>query len=146
MSSYLSQVLPNALGHHHCLLGRGQEDTPICEVTPEQKSFTWFPLQTFLKVLLFKKRLHSSLLTWAVRDIPFRSDQSLSRVRLFATPWIAARQASLSITNSLREVTQLNSNSDGAVRGHWVTLSYALHCLDALRQATGLSRLQPPGW
>jgi len=29
-----------------------------------------------------------------------RSDQSLSRVRLFATPWIAARQASLSITSS----------------------------------------------
>ena len=29
-----------------------------------------------------------------------RSDQSLSRVRLFATPWIAARQASLSVTNS----------------------------------------------
>ena len=29
-----------------------------------------------------------------------RSDQSLSRVRLFATPWIAARQAFLSITNS----------------------------------------------
>ena len=33
-----------------------------------------------------------------VRQI--RSDQSLDRVRLFATPWIAARQASLSITNS----------------------------------------------
>jgi len=30
----------------------------------------------------------------------FSSVQSLSRVRLFATPWIAARQASLSITNS----------------------------------------------
>ena len=29
-----------------------------------------------------------------------RSDQSLSCVRLFATPWITARQASLSITNS----------------------------------------------
>ena len=29
-----------------------------------------------------------------------RSDESLSRVRLFATPWIAAHQASLSITNS----------------------------------------------
>ena len=29
-----------------------------------------------------------------------RSDQSLSRVRLFETPWIAVRQASLSITNS----------------------------------------------
>ena len=30
----------------------------------------------------------------------FSSVQSLSRVRLFATPWIAARQASLSITSS----------------------------------------------
>ena len=30
----------------------------------------------------------------------FSSVQSLSCVRLFATPWIAARQASLSITNS----------------------------------------------
>ena len=30
----------------------------------------------------------------------FSSIQSLSRVRLFATPWIAAHQASLSITNS----------------------------------------------
>ena len=29
-----------------------------------------------------------------------RSDQSLSPVQLFATPWIAAHQASLSITNS----------------------------------------------
>ena len=33
-------------------------------------------------------------------SIQFSSVQSLSRVRLFATPWIAARQASLSITNS----------------------------------------------
>ena len=32
--------------------------------------------------------------------VVFSSVQSLSRVRLFATPWIAARQASLSITNS----------------------------------------------
>ena len=33
-------------------------------------------------------------------NIQFSSVQSLSRVRLFVTPWIAARQASLSITNS----------------------------------------------
>ena len=32
--------------------------------------------------------------------LQFSSVQWLSRVRLFATPWIAARQASLSITNS----------------------------------------------
>ena len=33
-------------------------------------------------------------------EVQFRSVQSLSRVRLFATPWTAACQASLSITNS----------------------------------------------
>ena len=33
-------------------------------------------------------------------SVQFSSIQSLSRVRLFATPWITARQASLSITNS----------------------------------------------
>ena len=33
-------------------------------------------------------------------DFAIRSVQSLSCVRLFATPWIAARQAALSITNS----------------------------------------------
>ena len=33
-------------------------------------------------------------------SVQFSSIQSLSRVRLFETPWIAARQASLSITNS----------------------------------------------
>ena len=33
-------------------------------------------------------------------SVQFSSVQSLSRVRLFETPWIAARQASLSITNS----------------------------------------------
>ena len=35
-----------------------------------------------------------------VIDAPRPSVQSLSHVRLFGTPWIAARQASLSITNS----------------------------------------------
>ena len=33
-------------------------------------------------------------------SVQFSSVQSLSRVQLFVTPWIAARQASLSITNS----------------------------------------------
>ena len=33
-------------------------------------------------------------------SVQFISVQSLSRVRLIATPWITARQASLSITNS----------------------------------------------
>ena len=38
------------------------------------------------------------MLCWM--SVQFSSVQSLSRVRLFATPWIAARWASLSITNS----------------------------------------------
>ena len=33
-------------------------------------------------------------------SVQFRSVQSLSRVQLFATAWTAARQASMSITNS----------------------------------------------
>ena len=35
-----------------------------------------------------------------ISSVEFSSIQSPSHVRLFATPWIAARQASLSITNS----------------------------------------------
>ena len=45
-------------------------------------------------VNMHMKRCSTSL------TIQFSSVQSLSRVRLFVTPWIAARQASLSITNS----------------------------------------------
>ena len=41
--------------------------------------------------LIFLKKIYCGVI---------RSDQSLSRVRLFATPWIAVRQASLSISNS----------------------------------------------
>ena len=37
---------------------------------------------------------------WKQLSVQFSSVQSLSRVHLFATPWIAALQASLSITNS----------------------------------------------
>jgi len=47
---------------------------------------------------------------------PFSSVPLLSRVRLFATPWNAARQASLSVTNSqsslkLTSIESLPSNS-----------------------------------
>ena len=40
------------------------------------------------------------LLLYSCKVLQFSSVESLSRVRLFATPWIAALQASLSITNS----------------------------------------------
>ena len=41
----------------------------------------------------------------------FSSVQSLSRVWLFVTPWMAARQASLSITNSLSSLTLMSIKS-----------------------------------
>ena len=44
----------------------------------------------------------SCILRHFTTEPPFSSVQSLSHVRLFATPWIAAHQASLSITNSRR--------------------------------------------
>ena len=59
----------------------------------------WIHATTFEDIML-------SEISWSERQIlydsiyQFSSVQSLSRVRLFATPWIAARQASLSITNS----------------------------------------------
>ena len=56
-----------------------------------------------------KEKWDGSLVNTAILKSPcaelspslgFSSVQSLSRVWLFATPWVAARQASLSITNS----------------------------------------------
>ena len=49
----------------------------------------------------------------------FSSVQSLSRVRLFATPWIAARQASLSITNS-QSLLKLMSIESGMPSNHLI--------------------------
>ena len=49
------------------------------------------------------ERLNWTLYHWVTREAPTHlssSVQSLSCVRLFATPWTAAHQASLSITNS----------------------------------------------
>ena len=52
----------------------------------------------------------------------FSSVQSLSRVRLFVTPWIEARQASLSITNS-RSSRRLTSIESVMPSSHLILLS-----------------------
>ena len=49
----------------------------------------------------------------------FSSVQLLSHVRLFATPWIAARQASLSITNS-RSLLKLTSSEPVMPSSHLI--------------------------
>ena len=63
--------------------------------------FKCFFLSFFVSLLELQEHICQYTL-WCVSDLSdqIRSDQSLSRVRLFVTPWIAARQASLSITNS----------------------------------------------
>ena len=52
--------------------------------------------------LAFLPRSKCLLISWlqSPATVIFSSVQSLSRVLLFVTPWITARQASLSITNS----------------------------------------------
>ena len=49
---------------------------------------------------MFLKNILSRSQQKATLELQFGSIQSLSHVWLFVTPWIAARQASLSITNS----------------------------------------------
>ena len=51
-----------------------------------------YPLKYFLP--------DHNLIYWEKAYLEFSSAQSLSRVRLFATPWTTAHQVSLSITNS----------------------------------------------
>ena len=52
-------------------------------------------------------------------ELPFTSVQSLSHVWLFVTPWIAARQASLSTTNS-RSLLKLTSIESGMPSSHLI--------------------------
>ena len=68
-----------------------------------------FPLISQLEPLCFQNKLPAILaltsrgwqsFSWFYKTVQCSSVQSLSRVRFFVTPWIAARQASLSITNS----------------------------------------------
>ena len=60
----------------------------------------WFHIKFNIVVLFLKFK--KMLTTWkkSYDQTQFSSVQSLSRVWLFVTPWIAARQVSLSITNS----------------------------------------------
>ena len=55
------------------------------------------------------------------------SVQSLSRVQLFATPWITARQASLSITNSQSSLKLMSIES--VMPSSHLILCYPLLCL-----------------
>ena len=61
--------------------------------------------QNYFYVSPLKQRTHFSCI------YQFSSVQSLSRVRIFATPWIAACQASMSITNFQSSLILLSTES-----------------------------------
>ena len=60
----------------------------------------WYP-QAGSEGELNKRTVFRCVWLWhPIPSVQFSSVQSLSHIRLFSTPWIAARQASLSIINS----------------------------------------------
>ena len=85
--SILCQLIFLALGSAYQQLPQAHHQMPGCGSTQEIAAYCT-PLNEFLFTVPF----------WWLK-VP-QSVQSLSCVRLFATPWTAARQASLSITNS----------------------------------------------
>ena len=73
---------PGHTGTYQGSIHTDQQDEAVCVLHPCQLDNILFSLNFTL---------------WSDQ---IRSDQSLSRVRLFVNPWIEAHQASLSITNS----------------------------------------------
>ena len=72
-----------------------------------------------------------NLETKKVKKMIISSVQSLSHVRLFATPWIAARQASLSITIS-RSSLRLTSTESVMLSSHLILCHPLLLLLQSL--------------
>ena len=86
-SSILCQLIFLTLGSVYQQLPQAHHQMPDCGSTQEIAAYCT-PLNEFLFTVPF----------WWLK-VP-QSVQSLCRVRLFETPWTAAHQASLSITNS----------------------------------------------
>ena len=69
-------------------------------------------------ILCWSKGVFFFFCKMALVVLQFSSVQSLSRVQLFATPWIAACQASLSITNSESTQTHIHWVGDAIQPSH----------------------------
>ena len=81
-------------------------------LTPIKTILQNFPSLVFLQFVFFIAGLH-----WT----SVQSVQSLSRVQLFVTPWIAAHQASLSVTNSWSSLKFMSIKSV-------MPFSHLIHC------------------
>ena len=93
--------LPGESNGQRSLVGYSSWDRKESDTTERLHSLTHSGANSFI------------IVSWPAQSVyspsPFGSVQSLSHVRLFGTPWIAARQTSLSITNS-RSSLKLMSN------------------------------------
>ena len=93
------ETLWNVRQNLHCYT----DSTKTCK-----NILSWTDIYVSWKTLTFKKLIFSGSIVYfflccmllSLGSVQFSSVQSLSPVRLFATPWISAHQASLSITNS----------------------------------------------
>ena len=74
------------------------------------------------KQVIERAKVFANTWKWHISWIYISSVQSLSRVWLFATPWTAARQASLSITNS-RSLLKLVHQVGDAIQPSHLLLS-----------------------
>ena len=86
-----------------CRLHKIKRHGILANVATKLLTLVIWPIFGFLFFLCLSIPLSPKALCWKIslkKLIQFSSVQSLSRVRFFATPWIAARQASLSITSS----------------------------------------------
>ena len=95
--------------HHRCIFPSANSRTPWCQwqetagmpslsIDPVVIEFSHCPGCCIHLVPEFDIAISCKMVPQIVTELP--SVQSPSHIRLFATPWIAAHQASLSITNS----------------------------------------------
>ena len=90
----------------------GTQENKVCHclhvlsICFAMKWWDWVPWSKFFECWVLSQLFHSLLSSSSrfslvpLYFLPFSSVQSLSQVWFFTTPWITARQASLSITNS----------------------------------------------
>ena len=83
----------------------------------ERRPLHHFKLNTSRQPRLKRTEFPAPFFPLLTPPFQFSSVQSLSRVRLFVTPWTAARQASLSITSS-RSSLKLTSIQSGMPSNH----------------------------
>ena len=127
------QTVPNSYGNRWCLWKRGNA---ISNGKKSRGDADWHLIE-------YRPNLSDQI----------RSVQSLSRVRLFATPWIAAHQASLSLTNSWSSLrlTSIESVMPSIVNSYFMAklcliLCNRMNCSPPGSSVNGIFQARVPEW